>query len=141
MAEEPRPVRVGPPLFLLDTHALYWHLVGSSTLSAAAARVFSEAQKGDAVLVVHHVVLAEIFYILQKQKQSDLFTPLLADLETLPYFRVEPLVLEDLRQLPSYPEVAEMHDRLLVIAADRLQATMITRDQNIRKSSRVSCLW
>ena len=129
------------PLYLLDTHALYWHLIGSPRLSSAAAHIFTEAQSGKAVLVVYYVVLAELYYLLQKYSQTGLFAPLVHDVQMLPYFRVDPVDLTDILGLGSYPEVTEMHDRMIVSAANRLGATLVTRDQNIQASSRVPCVW
>jgi hypothetical protein len=43
------------PLFLMDTHALYWHRLGSRKLSKAAAQVFDDGMAGKALLLVHHV--------------------------------------------------------------------------------------
>jgi hypothetical protein len=43
--------------------------------------------------------------------------------------------------LAAHPEVAEMHDRLIAIASNRLRATLITKDRNIQASPRVTWLW
>jgi PIN domain nuclease of toxin-antitoxin system len=129
------------PLYLLDTHALYWHLIGSPRLSSTAANIYTEAQAGRAILVVYYIALAELYYLLQKYGQTNLFAPLLGDLQTLPYFRIEPVDFIDLRGLGNYSEVTEMHDRLIVIAANRLGATLVTRDQNIQASPQVQWIW
>ena len=44
-------------------------------------------------------------------------------------------------RVPDFDDVSEMHDRLIVIAADRLGATIITNDRDIRASSKATCLW
>ena len=69
--------------YLLDTYALYWHLIGSPRLSSSAANVFTKAQAGKAVLVIYYVVLAELYYLLQKYGQTSLFAPLLQNLQTI----------------------------------------------------------
>lgn len=129
------------PVYLLDTHALYWHLIGSPRLSSSAVHVFTEAQAGKAVLVVYYVVLAELYYLLQKYGQTDLFAQLLQELQTIPYFRIEPVDFLDIRGLINYSEITEMHDRMIVIATNRLGATLVTRDGNIHASPNVQCLW
>ncbi|MBI1928713.1 PIN domain-containing protein [Candidatus Poribacteria bacterium] len=129
------------PIYLLDTHVLYWHLIGSSRLSLSAVNIFTEAQAGKAVLVVYYVVLAELYYLLQKYGQTALFAPLLQALQTLPYFRIEPIDFIDIQELGDYPQVTEMHDRLIVIATNRLGATLVTRDGNIQASNRVQWVW
>ena len=54
------------PFFFMDTHALYWRRVGSPRLSRAATQVFDDGIAGKAILLVHHVAIAELFYTLQK---------------------------------------------------------------------------
>ena len=57
-------------LFLTDTHALFWRRLGSPKLSKVAAAIFDEGIAGKVVLVVHHVAIAELFYILQNQNEK-----------------------------------------------------------------------
>jgi hypothetical protein len=52
------------PTYLMDTHALYWRRMGSPKLSKPAAGTFQEGIAGNATLIVHHVAVAELFYIL-----------------------------------------------------------------------------
>jgi len=43
--------------------------------------------------------------------------------------------LEDIENLPAFEAVPEMHDRILVIQANRLGAALITKDESIQKSN------
>ena len=129
------------PVFLLDTHALYWYLIESPRISAPAAKVFEDARAGKAVLIVHYIVLAELYYLLQKHQCPELYASILQRLEESGYFRVEAMEFAEVRDLDNYPEIPEMHDRMLVIAANRLGATMVTRDQSIQTAARVPYLW
>lgn len=130
-----------PPVFCVDTHAIYWWRTASSKLSAPAAQAFNDAVAGNATLIVPYIVVAELFYLLQKRGEIGLFAPLLADFQALPYYRLEPLNLSDLAALDSMPEIPEMHDRLLALAAKRLGATIITKDSTIQASPQVKWLW
>lgn len=130
-----------PAVFCVDTHAIYWRRTASPKLSARAAQVFDDAVQGKATLVVSFIVVAELFYLLQKRGESSLFAPLLADFQTFPYYRLEPLTLSDLAALDSMPEIPEMHDRLLALAAKRLDATIVTKDSTIQASPQVKWLW
>jgi PIN domain nuclease of toxin-antitoxin system len=129
------------PLFLIDTHALYWHRLGSPKLSKPASQVFQDGVNGKAMLLVHHVAIAELFYTLQKHNQVSLFAPMLQDFQTFPYYRLEPVDLADLENLAAIPEILEMHDRLLALAAKRLSATIVTKDPIIQACAQVKCLW
>ncbi len=96
---------------------------------------------GKAILIVPYLVVAELFYLLQKHAQPAFFAPMLADLQTLPYYRLEPLTLADLAGLDSIPEIPEMHDPLIALAATRLGAVMVTKDATIHACPQVKCLW
>ena len=129
------------PLFCLDTHAIYWRRIASPKLSAPAAQVYQDGIDGKAILMVPHIVVAELFYLLRKHGHVALYVPMLADFQTLPYYRLEPLTLGDLAALDSIVEIPEMHDRLIALAAKRLGATLVTKDATIYASAQVKCLW
>lgn len=129
------------PLFCIDTHAIYWRRTASPKLSAAAAQVFDDGVQGKTALIVPYVVVAELFYLLEKQNQEGLYAPLLADFQMLPYYRLEPLAVPDLAALDSMPEIPEMHDRLIALAAKRLGATIVTKDSTIQACQQVKSLW
>ena len=48
-----------PPLFCLDTHAVYWRRTAIPRLSAAAAQVFEDAIHGHAILIVPYIDFLE----------------------------------------------------------------------------------
>jgi PIN domain nuclease of toxin-antitoxin system len=131
----------GPNLFSLDTHAVYWQIVDQSRLSPAALGVFMDGGLGRAVLIVSHVVIAELFYLFQKHRQSALYPAFIHRIELSPMYRVEPIVLEDLRQMASFSSVPEMHDRLIAIQAARLGAVLVTKDRSLQASPQVKWLW
>ena len=110
------------PVLFLDTHALYWHLFEPAKLSIPASQAIGEGEAGKAILVVYYVVLAELFFLLQKHKKETQFPTALALLQGNPNYRIEPIALEDIERLSLYPEVTEMHDRLIVAATNRLAA-------------------
>src|SRR5690349_16116641 len=111
------------PLFCMDTHAIYWHRIASPRLGVLAAQVFADGVLGKAILVVPYIVVAELFYLLEKRRQLGLFPQLLGDLQTFPYYRLEPLTIADLASLHMIPE---LHDRFIALAAKRLSATIVT---------------
>jgi PIN domain nuclease of toxin-antitoxin system len=127
--------------YLLDTHALFWHLFEPAKLSPAARQAIDDGEAGKAGLIVLSLVLAELYYLLLKLQVDDLFPDILTSLQSNRNYRIEPIVLEDVRNLAAHPEIPEMHDRLIVIASNRLRATLLTKDQKIQASPRVTWLW
>lgn len=53
--------------YVADTHALYWHLTGDARLGTHAQAAFEQAASGNAKIWVSSIVLAELFYLLDKQ--------------------------------------------------------------------------
>ncbi|HSU68234.1 MAG TPA: PIN domain-containing protein [Tepidisphaeraceae bacterium] len=128
-------------LYLADTHALFWQLTAHPNLSAAAARVFQESSAGNASVLVSHVVVAELFYLLTKVGRAGLFDQAVQSVRNSPAYQVAPLIMGDLIRLPDFTEIPEMHDRLIAIQANRLGATILTKDASIRASKQIQCLW
>ena len=129
------------PVYSLDTHVLFWHMMGAGLLSPKAQQIFNDASQGKCRLIVSHIVLAELFYLLKKQGQDGLFDGIINRIHALPSFRIEGLEVADLRQLPNYPEIPEMHDRLIAIQAKRLGAILVTKDGKIQASPQVQWVW
>ena len=129
------------PTYMLDTHALYWHLYDRSKLSLSARQAIDEGEAGAASLLVSHVALAELFFLLTKVARQADFPAILAALRANLNYRMEPIVLDDIEKLAVVTNVPEMHDRLLVAATNRLGAVLITKDQLIQSSGQVQWLW
>lgn len=128
-------------LYLPDTHAIYWYESKDAKLSGPAAAAFSAASAGRATKVAYAVVLAELYLLLKKYGDDAMFLPYVGFVQASPVYRYEPISMADVRRLDDFQEVSEMHDRLIAIAAERLGATIITRDPATRACPRVNCLW
>ena len=123
--------------FIADTHALWWYFRSPERLSAAAA-VFQLVETGNAMMVVPAIVVAEFYYLSVK-----LGSPLepSAFLEALD--SVGGIKLSELgrTRLDRFPEVPEMHDRLIAAEADVMGAPVVTRDEVLTASARVPTIW
>jgi PIN domain nuclease of toxin-antitoxin system len=130
-----------PPVYVVDTHALYWREFAPERLPPNVARVFEDVEAGRAVAVLLPIVLAEFYYVLRKagfESDAPLYLQYVCEASA---YRLEPLAWDDVRQLPSFPEVPEMHDRLIAVAAKRLGAVVLTRDPALHGSSQIHCMW
>ncbi|NUM77851.1 PIN domain-containing protein [candidate division KSB1 bacterium] len=81
--------------YVADTHALYWHLTGDARLGTHAQAAFEQAASGNAKICVSSIVLAELFYLLDKQGRSFLFGELFEKLEQAEQFTFIDFVAED----------------------------------------------
>ena len=129
------------PGYMFDTHALYWHWTAPARLPTAVRDIIAAAGIGEAHIVVSHVVLAEMYFLFRKLDCAEHFAPRIAELQSSGAFQLEPLLLADIEQLPHFEAVPEMHDRLLVIQALRLNIPLVTKDASIHQSSAVTCIW
>jgi hypothetical protein len=96
---------------------------------------------GRAAIVLLPIVLAEFYYVLRKEGLEADAPLYLRYVHEASGYRLDALTWDDILQLPAFPEIPEMHDRLIAIAAKRLDATVLTRDQTLQASSQIRCLW
>lgn len=129
------------PLYLVDTHALFWYEFELPKLSAAAKKVFEEAEKGQAEIILSPIVLAEFYYVLRKEGFDQDYASYIQFISQNPIYRLEPITLDDLEQLPNFVEIPEMHDRLIAIQAKRTGSILVTKDPVIQASPQVKWLW
>ena len=130
-----------PTVYVIDTHTLYWREFHAKRLPLTVSQVFLEAVAGRAVIVLIPIVLAELYYVLRKEGLEPDSPLYLRYVYEASGYRLEPLIWDDVLQLPAFPEVPEMHDRLIAIAAKRLDATVLTRDAELHGSPQIRCLW
>jgi PIN domain nuclease of toxin-antitoxin system len=129
------------PVYVLDTHALYWQIFEPAKLSPSSRQAIQDGEAGKAVMAVPYIALAELFYLLKKLMKENDFPNVVALLKGNANYRLEPLVLADIENLAAFPEITEMHDRLFATVSQRLGATIVTKDPNIQASPQVKWLW
>ena len=59
--------------YVTDTHALYWYLANDKKLGEEAKEIFSRATKGEVTIWISSIVIAELYWLLEKQNKADLF--------------------------------------------------------------------
>ena len=87
------------------------------------------------------VVLAEIMFIAKKVKITLSFEETLGQIERNEGFEISPLNTDILRTADKIEADLEMHDRLIAATALYHNATLITKDETLRKSDAVSTIW
>jgi len=126
---------------VVDTHALWWYLKSPARLSSAATAVFRLAETGNAIIVVPAIAVAEFYYLSVKLGQA--FTPshLMAALDSVGSIELSDLSRDQLERLDSYPEIPEMHDRLIAAESAALDAPIVTRDATLTASPQIETIW
>ncbi len=129
-----------PGNYVTDTHSLVWYFTEDPQLSRKAFQAFERTVEGGSI-IIPAVVMAEVMYISKKGRVRLSFMDTTAKIEAYDNFDVAPLDLELLKTADTIAAQLEMHDRLIVATALHYEATLITKDANIRKQKIVATIW
>lgn len=129
------------PVYVADTHALFWYRQDSSKLSPAADAVFRLAMAGGAYILVPAIVVAELYYLTQKLGATQSPSDILADINSSREFVFSELGQADLENLEKVNDVPEMHDRLIAAAALTHEAAIISKDQTFQNRAALDVIW
>ena len=129
-------------MILLDTHVIVWAAEGLDRLSRTAASEIRRARRGGG-LAISAMSLWELAFLLTKGR-IQMYGSLESSIR---------LLTEDLTVLPITPEIAllaaqfpddypgDPADRLIGATARAEGLTLLTRDENIRRSPLLRTLW
>jgi PIN domain nuclease of toxin-antitoxin system len=129
------------PIYVIDTHALLWHLTGSKKLSSRAAEVFGAAYRGETQLMISAIVLAELYHLNQKQQSPLDFADIFEQLATTSAYQLVPFEPRHVLDFPRDSAVTELHDRIIAGLARRLDAPLLTLDPIIEASGVARVEW
>ena len=130
--------------FIVDTHALIWHLEGKPTLGKKAKAAIDSPHSE---LVLPIIALAEAVFIVEKGRTSiPSVADLLNDVFNDPRIEIYPLTFEILQASLTLTAIPEMHDRLIVAAGIYLQSLgesveIITKNNEIVLAALLPVVW
>ena len=127
--------------YVADTHALFWYLTDNPRLGAAASRAFDEADASAALIYIPAIVLAELYFLNEKLGAPLDFPAEFARLRQSAQFALFPFVPEEVLEFAANAATPEMHDRIIVGAARKLNAACLTKDSKIAASKLVAVIW
>jgi PIN domain nuclease of toxin-antitoxin system len=131
--------------FVTDTHLIIWALSNDPQLSSAAKSPFTEADAGQAIIIVPPIVIVEIICLSEKGRiPAHLIDNLLQKISAPGFsYRLTILgkaVLKALRQIPR-DAIPDMPDRIIAATALASNSPLITRDSMIIKSNVIPVIW
>ena len=130
--------------YVSDTHPFVFYTIGETRkLGRQALRAFTRAEKRQATVYIPTVCFFELALLLENDKlRSTLsFPEWKTRVEEAGSFIVEPLIWEDIEQARLLPVLADPFDRLIAGMANRIGCSLITRDDRITASHRVTTVW
>ncbi len=127
--------------YVLDTHALVWHLTDDPRLGSNAKGILDDEESQ---LVVPTIVLAEAKYIADRKRVPVPFDEILSSVINDPRCTVFPL---DIFAILYLPDNLDIHDSLIVATALYCRdffndaVTILTKDEEIVQSALVPTVW
>lgn len=131
-------------MIVLDTHTLLWWVNDPATLSKPAKQAIDDAMKSQSVYV-SCISSWEITLLVERGRLrlSLDVRDWLCRCEALPFLTFMPvnnaIAVESVR-LPDFPH-ADPADRIIAATALSLGATLITKDDKLRKYPHIRTIW
>jgi len=128
-------------MFVTDTHAFIWFLTGDVKIGKEAKNLFLKADNGEITIVVPSVVLLEALYICERHRVMLKFKKILEKIRNTINYPIYPLDIDVIIECQNLKRLSNLHDRVVVATARLLNAKLITKDQEIKKSKLVDTVW
>jgi PIN domain nuclease of toxin-antitoxin system len=128
-------------LYVADTHALFWYFTASPLLGPQANAAFDEAKNGRALIYIPAIVLAELYFLNEKQQRPIDYSATFALITQSAQFVLLPFEPIDTLDFDKDKAVTDIHDRMIIGVARRLNATLLTRDLQVTNSGLVATTW
>jgi len=127
--------------FVTDTHALLWWFTDSPRISSKASEIFQECERGENVIFIPSIVIAESLSIFDKKRISFNFKNLFKKIHTSENFVLIALDYPILQAMVALKEVPELHDKIIVSTAKYLKLPIITKDKILQKLPSIKTVW
>jgi len=125
-------------LYVTDTHAFVWYIV--NTLPEKIDKTFKSAEKGESIIFIPTIVLAECLHLVENKKIDLDFSDLLRRIEIGRNLIPTSFNFQIMKILPEI-RLKELHDRIIVATAKILNAKLITKDREIKEAGIVETVW
>lgn len=131
--------------YVVDTHALLWHLFAPNIVGSGAKTIFAPVDQGKACALVPAVVVAEALMVAEKRRIKGLTTadllPVLEGIQGSENYRLCPLMPETVIKSRDLIAIPEIFDRLIAAEAIDRKIPLLTRDPVIQASGLVTAIW
>lgn len=126
--------------YVTDTVGLVIYLE-NRRLGTEAQQVFEAAEKGQTVVHIPAMVLAEVLYLSEKNRIATNLTDVFHLLKNVPSFREFPMTGGVLDSAAEIDDIPDLHDRLISAGARLLNLDLVTNDSKIEASAFVNTVW
>lgn len=126
--------------YVFDTMAVILPLE-KRKLSKKVKSIFEQAEKGDAMLFIPAIVLAEIDYLSERNKIDTNLHEIKNYCKKYNTIHVEALTDEIIHSSFEIDDIPELHDRIIGGTAYLKNLQLITNDNVIENSKYISTIW
>lgn len=127
--------------FVTDTHALLWWFTNNPRLSTEVSSIFEKCEKGENIIFIPSIVIAEALSIFDKKRISFNFKRLLKKINDSGNFMLVALDYAILQKMVGLKDIPELHDKIIVSTAKFLNLPIITKDKILQKFPNVITIW
>lgn len=127
--------------YLADTHALLWWFTDSPKLGPKAFEIFEKCEKGEAIIFIPSIVIAEALSIFDKKRITFDFANLFKTIKMSDNFVLIALDFPILEEMVKLKEISELHDKIIVSTAKYLGLPIITKDGIIAALPSIETIW
>jgi len=127
--------------FVADTHALIWWFTDSPKISATASQIFEQCERGENIIFIPSIVVAELLSIFDKKRITFNFKSLFKKIHTSDNFVLIALDYPILERMVSLKEVPELHDKIIASTAKNFKAPIITKDRVLQSLPSINTVW
>ena len=125
-------------MFVADTHALVWYILRKAPLKVR--NIFKDAENNNEVIYIPTIALAEMFHAIIKERIRLDYEEALSIIQQNPNYKIigfDYSILKEFVKIKGF----DLHDNIIVATAKFLDATLITKDEDIIKSKIVKTIW
>lgn len=130
--------------YITDTQCLLWYLSDDRRLPRAPGRIFRNADRGDAQILVPSIVLVEVIFLAHRRRVSELLLARVLQLADDPdaTISVVPLDMAVVHAVADFGPAAvpELADRVIAATARALNLPLLTVDHAIVQSGLVEVI-
>ena len=127
--------------FVTDTHALLWWFTDSPKIGPKASAIYDRCERGEVIIFIPTIVIAEALSIFDKRHLSFDFKKLFKRIHDSENFVLVALDYPILQKMVDLKNIPELHDKIVVSTAKYLSLPVITKDQVIQELSGVETIW
>jgi PIN domain nuclease of toxin-antitoxin system len=127
--------------YVADTHALLWWFTNSPKLGSKATQIFQQCERGESIIFVPSIVIAEALSIFDKKRVDFDFKKLFASITKSENYVLISLDLPILQKMIALQDIPELHDKIIVSTAKHLNLQIITKDSILHNLSHVKTVW